>query len=230
MGWCALIAVVGFAARAGAQTADETAEPTLGAQGHWALSLERAFGFDYSKQTSSLDGVDQGTSSATSFSLLGNPTVTSLSVFTIPRVGFDAFVAPGLSIGAAFGIDHGSIDDTPAGGGTTTSESFTAVLFAPRVGYVAHLAPAISFWPRAGVSVFYASIDPGAGLPSESLKLIAATVDAPLVFTLVPRVAFTFGPTFDITFSGNISASGGAGTIDVSVLEIGVQAGLVVTL
>ena len=53
---------------------------------------------------------------------------------------------------------HGSDDQTPTGG-TTTNVSFTGVMFAPRIGYVARLAPSISFWPRAGVSIYYITLD-----------------------------------------------------------------------
>jgi hypothetical protein len=41
LGGCVVIAVVGFAARSGAQTPDEG--PCVGDPGHWAISVERAF-------------------------------------------------------------------------------------------------------------------------------------------------------------------------------------------
>ena len=184
------------------------------------------------KETQSM-GVDQQTNSATSFSLFSNPLSAVLSAFSFPRAGFDVFVAPGLSVGTSLGVFHGTQSATPAGG-TETSESFTGVVVTPRIGYVARLAPSISFWPRAGISIIYASTSAsvsGADL-SQTSHLIAGTVEAPFVFTIAPRVAFTFGPTFDISFSGGTSTtvSGMTGTVDQKVLEIGAQAGLVITL
>jgi len=240
--WCALALVIGFGARAGAQTPEDpagaptsgvAAAPTVGDPGHWAISLERAFGFDYVKETQSMAGVDQQTRSSTSFSLFSNPLSPLLSAFSFPRAGFDLFVAPGLSLGTSLGVFHGSQSATPTGG-TETSQSFTGVVVTPRIGYVAHLAPSISFWPRAGISIIYASTSTSSGGTdtSQSSHLIAGTVEAPFVFTIAPRVAFTFGPTFDISFSGGSSATlyGMSVTVDDKVLEIGAQAGLVITL
>lgn len=242
LGWCALALVIGFGARAGAQTPEEpagapagalTVAPTIGDPGHWAISLERAFGFDYVKETQSMGGVDQQTSSATSFSLFSNPLSPLLSAFSFPRAGFDVFVAPGLSLGTSLGVFHGSQSVTPTGG-TENSQSFTGVVVTPRIGFVAHLAPSISLWPRAGVSIIYASSSSSSNGTdiSQTSHLIAGTVEAPLVFTIAPRVAFTFGPTFDISFSGGTSATlyGMSTTVDEKVLEIGAQAGLLVTL
>lgn len=236
VGSFALVLVLGFCARAGAQTADEpSSAPTVGDPGHWAISLERAFGFDYVKETQSVGGVDQQTGSATSFSLFSNPLSPVVTAFSFPRAGVDVFVAPGLSLGTSLAVFHGSQSITPTGG-TETSESFTGVVVTPRIGYVAHLAPSLSFWPRAGISIIYvsssASTSGGVDI-SQTSDLIAGTVEAPLVFTVAPRVAFTFGPTFDISFSGSRSqtpAGSGTTTIDEKVMEIGAQAGLVVTL
>ena len=239
LGWCALALVIGFGARAGAQTPEEPAgAPTVGDPGHWAISLERMFGFDYAKATASMGGVDEQTTSATSFSLFTNPVAAVLSSFSFPRAGVDAFVAPGLSLGTALGVFHGSESITPTGG-TSTSESFTGVVVMPRIGYVAHLAPSVSFWPRAGVSIIYVSVNPSSSganttTETETSHLFAGTIEAPFVFTIAPRIAFTFGPTFDMTFTGgrSVSTSGSTPsvTVDEKVMEIGAQAGLVVTL
>ena len=239
LGWCALALILGFGARAGAQTPEEPAgAPTVGDPGHWAISLERMFGFDYAKATLSMGGMDEQTTSATSFSLFTNPVAAVLSSFSFPRAGVDAFVGPGVSLGAALGVFYGSESNTPTGG-TSVSESFTGVVAMPRVGYVARLSPSISFWPRAGVSIIYISVSPSSSAAytttqTETSHLIAGTLEAPLVFTIAPRVAFTFGPTFDMTFSGGrsltTSGSGTSSTVDEKVMEIGAQAGLVVTL
>jgi hypothetical protein len=260
-----MVMVIGFGTRAGAQTADEpagepaaaptatptagapaaaptgaepTGAPTVGDPGHWAISFDRLFGFDYSRETDSMNGVDQQTVSATSFSLFSNREAASLSAFSFPRAAVDVFLGPGLSLGTSLGVVYGSETMTPTGG-TATTGTVTGISVTPRIGYVAHLTPSISFWPRAGISVIYVSSSPSGTPPAGSVDtsstshLIAATVEAPFVFTLAPRVAFTFGPTFDISFSGSQSATVtgyGTTTIDEKVLEIGAQAGFVVTL
>jgi len=253
LGWCALAVVIGFSARAGAQVPEEpaaaptvgdpaaaptvgdpAAAPTVGDPGHWAISLDRAFGFDYLKETSSMNGVDTQTASMTSFSLFGSPPLLASTVFSFPRAGVDVFVAPGLSVGAGLGVMHGSEDRTPTGG-TPTNISFTGVLAAPRIGYVARLAPSISFWPRAGVTIYYVTLDNSPSGLSETLHFFAGTVEAPFVFTIAPRVALTFGPTFDMTFSSGVSVNqpssyGGTTGAVAKVMEVGAQAGLVITL
>jgi hypothetical protein len=254
-----LAVVIGFSARAGAESPEvQTGEPTTGAPtgpstgdpsadasrpadaptigdpGHWSISLDRLFGFDYMKETTSVSGVDTQTSSSTSFSFFGSPSLLVSSIFGFPRAGVDVFVAPGLSVGTALAVIHGSQDQTPTGG-MTTNVSFVGLMAAPRIGYVARLAPSISFWPRAGVSIYYIKLDSSPGGLSETLHFFAATVEAPLVFTVAPRAAFTFGPTLDVTFSGGAtidqpSSYGGTAGGDARVLEIGAQAGFVVTL
>jgi hypothetical protein len=253
-GWCALIAVVGFTARAGAQAPEEAPgdppagvppvggpqvvqpqnEPTLGDPGHWAISLERVFGFDYARETLSIGGVDMQTNSGTSFSLFSSPLSAMFSAFSFPRAGFDVFVAPGLSLGTSVGVFYAKETVAPTGV-TATDESVKGILLTPRIGYVLHLAPWVSFWPRGGISIIYASTDVsngGGASQTNTAHLIAGTIEAPFVFTIAPRVAFTFGPTFDMTFSGGTTTSGygASATVDERVLEIGAQAGLVVTL
>ncbi len=231
LGGCALLVVAGVAARAQAQVpAEPDVAPTVGDQGHLSISLERAFGFSYFKESTSVGGVEQSHESATAFSLFGAPPVASTSIFTFPRIGIDASLGSGVTVGTALGFDYGSLNQASAGT-TNPSDSFWAFVIAPRVGYAARLSPGVVFWPRAGVSFYYASLSPGAAATDISLKMFAATVDAPFVVTVAPHVALSFGPTFDITFNGSASAGGTyGGSADVSVMEIGAQAGLVVTL
>jgi hypothetical protein len=280
IGWCALVMVVGFGARAGAQTPDTPPEaspgaagyapyeapaeppeaptstassvpapttsstasqtpseaPTVGEVGRWAISVERAFGYDYVRETQSMNGITQQTNSATTLTLINNPVTDETTAFTFPRLALDAFVAPNLSVGAALGVFYAS-ETFVALALTDSGRSFKGVVFAPRVGYVARLSPGIAVWPRVGISIIYISSDNttgGVSTSSDSFNLIAATVEVPVVLAVAPRVAVTLGPTFDYTFSGAsktkpTSTSAGS-TIDLKVVEIGVQAGLVITL
>jgi hypothetical protein len=235
LGCCLSIAVFGFAARAGAQTPEEG--PNVGDQGHWSLSIDRAFGFDYLQSKPQMNGVSEGTSSSTTFSLFGNPAAGSASAFSFPRLAFDAFVGSGVSVGAGLGLFHlsQSLDET----GTTlvgADESATGFIIAPRIGYVGRLNPLVAIWPRLGASVSYASTDitpTGGSQETVSLYAVAVTAEVPFVFTLAPHAAVTLGPTFDYSFAGKSTLSqpgAGSASTDEHLLEFGVQAGLVITL
>lgn len=235
LGSCVVIAVFGFAARAGAQTPEEG--PNVGDQGHWSLSIDRAFGFDYLQSKPQMNGASEGTSSSTTFSLFGNPAAGSASAFSFPRLAFDAFVGSGVSVGAGFGLFHISqnLDDT----GTAlvgADESATGFVIAPRIGYVGRLSPLVAIWPRLGVSVIYAHTDitpTGSSQETVSLYAVAVTAEVPFVLTLAPHAAVTLGPTFDYSVAGKSTASEatlGSASTDEHLLELGVQAGLVVTL
>jgi hypothetical protein len=278
---CAVVMVVGFAARAAAQTPDTPPEASPGAEGyapyeplsapsaapaavpssapslaapsaapatppeaaptvgevrHWAISLERGFGFDYVTETQTMNGLTQRTNSATTFSLINDPVADETTAFSFPRLGADLFVAPNLSVGASLGVFAAS-ETFSSPGLTDANRSLKGGLVAPRVGYVARLSPWLSLWARAGLSLIYistADTSGGATTSSGSFTLIAATFEAPVVFTVAPRIAFTFGPTVDYAFSGNSKSNAtstyAGSTLDDQVLEIGAQAGLVITL
>jgi hypothetical protein len=222
------------AAPADAQAAAVAAPAAVAAFGeawHYVISLERALGYDHISQTQSFYGQDSRTTS-TNFSLFGPP-AGALAAFSFPRVALDLFVASNFSVGIGLGLLHGSTSVTPSGG-TSTEQSFIGVLAAPRVGYTLNLAPDIALWARGGVSVVYLKVDPAGAYISGSAAshLVAATIELPFVFTVLPRIALVAGPTLDITFDGHLSrpalGDGGVPSYDVSVTEIGLQGGALV--
>jgi hypothetical protein len=231
IGGCVLLVVFGFAARAGAQEADET--EVLGKAGHWSLSVDRLFGVDYVRSTPSMNGIDGTTTTSTNLSLFGNPAAGASTAFSFPRVAFDMFVGPGVSVGTGVSLFH--VSESGFDGVSGDTQSLFGFVLAPRVGYVARLTPGVAFWPRAGITFLYATND----LSGSSLALtlssyaIAATVEAPFAFNLTPHVAITFGPTFDLTLASKSTASQ-SGSPDVStdqhILEVGAQAGLTIAL
>jgi hypothetical protein len=205
----------------------------FGAMGHFALSVERAVGIDYISQMSSRAGQDLQKTTATNFSLFGPPGAGAFSLFSFPRAAFDWFFAPNLSIGLGLGLIHGSVSVAPTGPGGPLDESFTGLLVMPRIGYAWRLAPDIAFWPHAGISIAYLKTSissyPVPVTEDEPVHYVAVTVEAPFVFTLLPRLALTISPTFDVTFNGsqtNNSVDAGSATIDQRVTELGLQAGL----
>jgi hypothetical protein len=193
---------------------------------HYVISLERALGYDHISQTQSFYGQDSRMTS-TNLTLFGPPSGT-LDAFSFPRVAFDLFVASNFSVGMGVGLLHGSTTVTPSGG-NATEQTFIGVLAAPRVGYALNLAADVTLWAHAGVSVVYSKIDPFAAYfsGSASSHLVAATIELPFVFNVLPRVALAAGPTLDITFNGSLSRPGVA-SYDQSVTEIGIQGGALV--
>lgn len=215
--------------------APPAAAAAFGEAWHYTISIERAFGIDHISTTDSNYGAEVQSASATNFSLFGVPSTGARSVFSFPRAAFDLFVIPDLSVGLALGVLKGSTTVTESGG-ASTSESFTGLTAMPRVGYAWHIAPDVALWPRVGVSVVYlkTSINTMFSAGDMPAHYVAATVEAPFVFSLVPRVALTVGPTLDITFVGKsapvILEAGGQPPYDERVTEIGVQVGLLIDI
>ena len=88
---------------------------------------------------------------------------------------------------------------------------------------------------RGGVSVVYLKMDPGGGYSAgpASSHFVAATIELPVVFTVLPRLALTAGPTLDISFNGHVNRPGfvqGSGSGDEHVTEIGIQGGVLIHL
>jgi hypothetical protein len=233
LGSCLFTLTICLATGARAQTADA---PAAGDAGHWSISLERLFGIDHVSETESINGVDAGAFHATDFSVFGDPMSSVLTRFSSPRAGFDRFLAHHLSLGAGIGIYRGS-ESVASLGGLTTNESFQGIFVNPRIGYAARLTSWLAVWPRAGLTIEYSHADEtdsdGRVEGAISSYQVAATVEVPLVFTLAPRVALTFGPTLDVSFAGD-NRSGLPGTAamiyETPVTEIGAQAGLEVVL
>jgi len=209
------------------------AAAAFGEAWHYAISLERAVGYDHVSLTQGSYGKDSGTvngksTTASNFSLFGAPNTGALAAFSFPRVAFDLFVPPHFSVGIGLGALYGSSSVTESGLGTTT-HSFTGLLAAPRVGYALNLATAITLWARGGISVVYSKVETGGGGPVSS-RLVAATIELPVVFTVLPRLALTAGPTLDITFSGHGGGSGPYQSYDEHVTELGIQGGVLIHL
>jgi len=221
-------------APAKAATAAPAAAAAFGEAWHYAISLERAVGYDHVSLTQGSYGKDSGTvngksTTASNFSLFGAPNTGALAAFSFPRVAFDLFVPPHFSVGIGLGALYGSSSVTESGLGTTT-HSFTGLLAAPRVGYALNLATAITLWARGGISVVYSKVETGGALGPTSSRLVAATIELPVVFTVLPRLALTAGPTLDITFSGHGGGSGPYQSYDEHVTELGIQGGVLIHL
>ena len=191
-------------------------EPAFGDIGHVALSAERLFGYVHTKMSTTANGVDTNRSADT-VSLIGSNPFGLLSTgYGWPRIAADAFVAKSISIGGALAF----FNISPETG------SITGFLLAPRVGYAAFIGPRLVLWPRGGITYEHVSTDNGGITITQSL--FALTIEAPLAFLVVPRVAFLVGPTLDLGLSG--STSSGGMSLDQKITDFGLQASLLVLL
>ncbi len=217
-----------------AAMAAQAAAAAFGEAWHYVISLERAVGYDHVSLTQGSYGQDSGTvngksTTASNFSLFGVPNTGALAAFSFPRVAFDLFVPPHFSVGIGLGALYGSSSVTESVGDTTT-HSFTGLLAAPRVGYALNLATDITLWARGGISVVYSKVETGGryAIQPTSSRLVAATIELPIVFTVLPRLALTAGPTLDITFGGRGGSPGLS--YDEHVTELGIQGGVLIHL
>ncbi len=213
--WTVACVLVLLAGRASAQ------EPTFGDAGHVAISAERLFGYVHASRTQTVAGMET-TASQDYFTLLTNP-IGALSGYGWPRIGIDAFVINGLSVGGALGFFYLSDQD---------EDSATGFLLAPRIGYALAVAPRVSIWPRAGVTYWHISNNPSGTGTDTSSSAVAVTVEVPITILLAPRVGFTIGPTVDVGVGGSTSASVGGTSVsaDQKYTDIGGHAGLLLFL
>jgi hypothetical protein len=213
--WTVACLLVLFAGRASAQ------ESTFGEAGHVAISAERLFGYVHASRTQTVGGTET-TASQDYFTLLTNP-VGALSGYGWPRIGIDAFVTRGFSVGGALGFFYLSDQD---------EDSSTGFLLAPRIGFAVPVGSQVSIWPRVGVTYWHISSNPSSSDTDTSSSAVAVTIEVPVTILVAPRVGFTIGPTVDIGVGGSTSASVGGASIsaDQRYTDIGGHAGLLLFL
>jgi len=213
-----------------------SAQQQLGDHGTFAIGVDRIFG--YTSYTESYDNTST-TGARTSyehttsnFALLGR--AQSLTVAQVPRLSFDVFLGPGISLGGSIMYDHYSSSSKTAGIESPNKPSVGLWLFSPRVGFAHMFTPQIGIWPRAGVMYTHLSSDSsytdinGAQLTANtSAGALFYTMDVNLVITPVPHVGFTVGPTLDYLLSMSQSSTPPDTTPQTNQKEhaLGIQAG-----
>ncbi len=186
------------------------AQTVLGAgqfaeSGQVVVSAERLMGFWHASRKA--DGADEAMD-ADYLTLLGNP-AGALTVYSSPRIGFDAFVVPGLSLGGSLVYAHSSGDGQD-------DENYFAIT--PRVGYAAMFTPSVGIWPRGGVSYVLTSSD------DLDVNFLALTLGADLALVPVGHTLITVGPTVDVGLSGSVETD--LGDADVTATVFGLSAGI----
>jgi hypothetical protein len=221
------IALMGVAGTASAQE-------SLAGRGGFMISAERIFGLVWTHQSLEQNGATRSDDS-TNVSLLSSRFSSTLTGYSAPRIGFDYFATEAITIGGAIGYVHSSTSSKTELRGTSTSAdgpSLDGFIFAPRVGYAAMFNETIGIWPRVGVTYVHASASTDDSNLDITANAFALTLEAPIVFAVVPHGGFWLGPTFDLGLSGsqktkiNVAGANANTETDGKVRDLGAQAGL----
>ena len=112
-----------------------------------------------------------------------------------PRLGVDAVVSHGLTLGGSAWVFTDISRSASSGGTSQDQPKRTWGGIAPRVGYILPLTPSLAFWPRAGVaystlSTSTANTGAGAIVSSggTSLSQFSVDLEGNLVYSPFPRV------------------------------------------
>jgi hypothetical protein len=197
----------------------------------FSLALERAGGVAYSSLRPTSSSESYG---VTTFSFAG----PAANPVALPRIGFDVYLANGLTIGAALGAGIVSLSTNPDQG-QSSSQSARAYLFSPRVGYRIPLSPAFDLVPRGGftlVGAEYTAPDnqectfgPGGAqsckaIPGDSTGLFAFALS--LEALAAWRVTQSFNVLGGLAYDQVLSASGSSDHTDASGNKTSSDAGV----
>jgi hypothetical protein len=184
-----------------------------------AVSLERVAGVAYASIRPTSSDTSFGATSVTFAGAAINP-------IALPRIGADAILPMGLTLGGAIAYGAASLSSNPDRG-QSSSETGHAFLISPRVGYLIRLSPLFDLVPRLGVTIANAGLTspdqqvctfsmtggqscttaPG---DSVSLTLVAASVDVAAAVRLTRTFNLLAGLAYDHVFSASGSSTNGS--------------------
>jgi hypothetical protein len=188
----------------------QTPSAWLGSPGQLILGADRLFGLSFGTLKTE-DGTTANTStqSTTNINTFFSPMPTT--VYEIPRLTCDYIVVAGLTLGGSFGVfARSGTNKTEVGGVSTERDapSATVFQFAPRVGYALPIIDRIAFWPRAGITYYWAKAEnTTTGVNPTTTKTstdgFGMNLEAMFAFSLIPGFAVTAGPVLDLPLSGS---------------------------
>jgi hypothetical protein len=156
-------------------------------------------------------------------------------------LGFDYMFANGFTLGGSVGymVTSGKSEDKNPDGTSQTEDRPTVdiLLFAPRIGMFIAATPKVGVWLRGGITRLAMSVErereTSSGTTIQTTlttTLVDLTLDPQLVFSPLPHVGITVGPTLDIALSGSAETAGpvsSSAETELSASSYGVTAGLV---
>ncbi len=221
-------AVTALAIGSPARAEEGQGEHRFGSPG-FIVSADRLLPLVSYQSTETTQNGSSDTQSRLSIALMNNAPFEAYSTFyNLPRLAFDWLPVQNLTLGGAAWLYADLLATNSSGGTSTDQAKLTYWGVAPRVGYIIPLGDKVSFWPRAGIE--YNSVSSSDG--SLSVTQFAVDLEAMLVISPWNHFGFTVGPTADIPISGKQTltavAGGGGGTtsVDSSMLQVGLSAGM----
>jgi hypothetical protein len=226
-----VLRVVGVAAFIFTGASAPAARADLGDAGRITLSVDRFFGFNQAKVTTS-QGNNHVDQTRTDFALLVPAGGTA---YSLPRLAFDVGIVDHVTLGGAIGIIFTSQSGSQTVANFTTdgtSSDGNGFVLAPRAGYVLPVSPSAKLWLRGGFTYFQAS-SKGTGSSEASIHGVALDLEPTFVYLLAAHVGLTVGVVIDLPLSGEAkftSAGGVSTSIDQTTRNLGVVAGLALPL
>ena len=221
--WTVGIGIAVLALASSARAEEGQGEHRFGSPG-FIVSADRLLPLLSYQSVKTTDNGNSDTQSRLSIALMNNgPPEAFATSYNLPRLSFDWVPVQNLTIGGAawFYMDL-QATDTKSGSSSTDQPKLTYWGVAPRVGYIFPIGDKLSLWPRAGVE--YGSVTSSDG--SVSLNQFAVDVEAMLVISPWNHFGFTVGPAADIPITGKQTLGKAATSVDLSMLQIGLTAGM----
>jgi hypothetical protein len=128
---------------------------------------------------------------------------------------------------ARIGLDFTLGDLTLGGSAAFAVSGNTSLLhLAPRVGVLMPLSEGVALWLRGGLSLNQTSIDS----EEATVTLLALSLDPQIILSPSPAWGVTLGLGLDIPLSGTFTSDFSGESVDFTVSDYGLNAGLVIWL
>jgi hypothetical protein len=207
--------------------AASAARADLGDKGVVSISVDRLFGFNQIKATTSSNNMETNYTRS-DFSLFVPAIYTPYST---PRLALDVAIGERVTLGGAIGITISSTSGNRTFSGLTVespSGDGTGIVLAPRAGYIIPLGSA-KLWLRGGITFFQNSNKTNSPTGAESsVHGLALDLEPTFVFMVAPHLGVTVGAVIDLPLSGESKTTIGSASnsTDTSIRNLGVVAGL----
>jgi hypothetical protein len=191
-----------------------------GVRGRIVLSAERLVSFGawgWTFEVTQPGGSAKTEASGVSFGFLWNQSqvpgraIDAINPFTTPRIAFDVFAFPNITLGGSVGYAYtsGSIRETTPTPREYTAPTNTTLVLAPRIGVVFSASDWISIWLRGGFTYSHCSSQEDAssnpnGLHSVDWSQTSLSLDPMLVITPTSHFGITVGPVVDIPIGDSV--------------------------
>ncbi len=157
----------------------------------------------------------EGRASGASFHLFKGSEI--IDPWSEARLGFDAVLRPGITLGTGIGYATVTRDDPGP------PHEISLFMIVPRVGFMLGPSRYLGVWLRAGVG--YTSVTVATtGNSDVTQRALDLVVDPQLVFTPFPHAGIMVGPALNVGLSG--SASQNSNRVEFTSSSYGVNAGL----